>query len=66
MEDKVKLVEDFEKAVRDHEMMGAQDPRDHRAIETNYELTKERLIRALNKSSIASALYRNSQGKAPV
>ena len=62
----MKLVEDFEKAVRDHEMMGAKDPRDHQEIEKEYERTKEKLIRALNKSSIASALYRNSQGKAPV
>jgi hypothetical protein len=66
MEDKVKLVEDFEKAVRDHENMGAQHPLDHRGIEEEYQRTKDKLIRALNKSSIASALYRNSQGKAPV
>jgi hypothetical protein len=49
MEGKVKLVEDFEKAVRDHEMMGAKDPRDHQEIEKEYERTKEKLIRALNK-----------------
>jgi hypothetical protein len=45
----MKLVEDFEKAVRDHEMMGAKDPMDHAEIEKEYERTKEKLIRALNK-----------------
>jgi hypothetical protein len=50
----MKLVEDFEKAVRDHEMMGAQDPRDHREIEKEYERTKEKLIRALNKVPVRS------------
>lgn len=45
----MKLVDDFEQAVREHEMMGAQHPSEHHAIELRYQLTKERLISALRR-----------------
>jgi hypothetical protein len=40
-------LDDFEEAVRGHEMMGAGDPADHDFIETNYRSTKEKLIEVL-------------------
>lgn len=43
------LVAAFEKAVRAHEMMGAQPPQDWPLIEANFKLAKERLLKALSK-----------------
>jgi hypothetical protein len=44
---KSKLIEDFEEAVRAHEMMGAVMPEQHEAIELRYRYTKDRLEKAL-------------------
>lgn len=46
----MKVVNDFEAAVRAHEMKGASHPGDHEAIELNYELTKRKLLDALRKA----------------
>lgn len=45
----MKVVENFEEAVRDHENMGAQHPADHRAIEEKYKRAKEALLRRLSE-----------------
>jgi hypothetical protein len=43
----LKVVEDFEAAVRDHEMRGARHPLDHQAIEEEYKRAKEALLHQL-------------------
>lgn len=43
----MKLVEEFEEAVRNHEMRGAKRPEERPYIEAEYDLTKARLIAAL-------------------
>lgn len=46
--DTVKLLERFEKAVRAHEMSGAQDPEDRPGIEEEYESAKAELLKRLS------------------
>ncbi len=43
-----KLLERFEKAVRAHEMLGAQDPEDWSGIEKEYESAKTELLKRLS------------------
>lgn len=43
-----KLLEHFEKAVRAHEMSGAQDPEDRPGIEEEYESAKAELLKRLS------------------
>ena len=43
-----KLLERFEKAVRAHEMSGAQDPEDRPGIEEEYESAKAELLKRLS------------------
>lgn len=45
----MKIVEDFEQAVRDHEMKGAGYPEEHAFIELRYKVAKQKLIEALKK-----------------
>lgn len=45
----MKLVDDFEAAVRLHEMKGANRPEDHEYIELLFETTKQKLIEALRR-----------------
>jgi hypothetical protein len=42
-----KLIDDFEEAVRAHEMMGAMLPEHHATVEIRYRWTKHLLRRAL-------------------
>lgn len=46
--DMEKLLERFEKAVRAHEMVGAQDPEDRPGIEEEYESAKAELLKRLS------------------
>lgn len=46
--DTEKLLERFEKAVRAHEMLGAQDPEDWSGIEEEYESAKAELLKRLS------------------
>jgi hypothetical protein len=46
--DKEELLERFEKAVRAHEMLGAQDPEDWPGIEEEYESAKAELLKHLS------------------
>ena len=46
--DKEELLERFEKAVRAHEMSGAQDPEDRPGIEEEYESAKAELLKRLS------------------
>ena len=46
--DTEKLLERFEKAVRAHEMLGAQDPEDWPGIEEEYESAKAELLKRLS------------------
>lgn len=45
----MKVVEDFEQAVRDHEMRGAAHPEDRDLIDLQYKVAKQKLIEALKK-----------------
>ncbi|ATS92466.1 hypothetical protein St11Ph5_00002 [Escherichia phage St11Ph5] len=47
-EDKEELLERYEKAVRAHEMLGAQDPEDWSGIEEEYESAKAELLKRLS------------------
>lgn len=47
-EDKEELLERYEKAVRAHEMLGAQDPEDWPGIEEEYESAKAELLKRLS------------------
>lgn len=51
----MKIVEDFEAAVRADEMKGAAHPQDHEAIEANYKLAKERLVAKLREHHLKLA-----------
>lgn len=44
----------FEDAVRAHEMIGAQHPEDHAAIEREYEQAKAALVRKLQYRALAA------------
>lgn len=46
--DKEELLERYEKAVRAHEMLGAQDPEDWPGIEEEYESAKAELLKRLS------------------
>ena len=46
--DKEKLLERYEKAVRAHEMLGAQDPEDWPGIKKEYECAKAELLKHLS------------------
>lgn len=46
--DTEKLLKRFEKAVRAHEMSGAQDPEDRPGIEEEYESAKAELLKRLS------------------
>lgn len=46
--DKEELLERYEKAVRAHEMLGAQDPEDWPGIEKEYESAKAELLKRLS------------------
>lgn len=43
----MKIVEDFEKAVRDHELKGSMHLEDYELVELIYQTTKDKLIRKL-------------------
>lgn len=47
-EDREELLKRFEKAVRAHEMLGAQDPEDWPGIEEEYESAKAELLKRLS------------------
>lgn len=47
-EDKEELLERYEKAVRAHEMLGAQDPEDWSGIEEEYKAAKAELLKRLS------------------
>ena len=46
--DKEELLERYEKAVRAHEMLGAQDPEDWPGIEEEYKSAKAELLKRLS------------------
>lgn len=46
-QDPIKALERYEKAVRAHEMLGAQDPEDWPGIEKEYESAKAELLKHL-------------------
>lgn len=45
----MKIIEDFETAVRDHEMVGARHPSEHAYIVDRYRITKLKLIQKLHE-----------------
>lgn len=49
-----RALERFEIAVRQHEMMGAFPPEDHRLIEREYEASKRTLITKLQYRQLAA------------
>lgn len=51
----MKLVNDFEAAVRAHEMRGAQHPEEHELIELKYKTSKEALIAKLKEHNLVLA-----------
>lgn len=63
----MKLIDDFEQAVRRHEMKGAQHPQQHDLIEQNYKATKQALtnyIKAL-RSERQTAIDNESRLRYP-
>lgn len=51
-----RAVNRFEKAVREHEMMGAQHPEEHARIEKHYQTTKQDLKRAFAQKGRSATL----------
>jgi len=45
----LKLIADFEHAVRDHEMMGAQHPEDRDGIQGRYDFEHTRILTKLTQ-----------------
>ena len=51
-----KVIADFEHAVREHEMVGAQHPQDRRAIEKHYKAEKAKMFDRLTEPTISTRI----------